>query len=268
MKTPHFETKKEKINWLIENKSTLVAQKMATTKFADAFLHNTSFLNFDEKTIKHYADKQEMPDEFKVKVAINTTNFLDSHDDVHIDNLWNKSLRENKNILHLQEHKLEFDKIISDGKDLKAKAETFTWKELGYNYKGTTQALVFESTVKRDRNAFMHKQYSQGRVKNHSVGMRYVKINLAVDDEEWKDEKATWDKYIDQIANKKQAQEQGFFWAVTEAKVIEGSAVPVGSNTATPTIETNGEPSKDTHFEPSKDTQINEYRSLIKSILK
>jgi hypothetical protein len=251
---------------LIENKSTLIAQKMAATKHADGLQNTPIHLHIDKLETK--ALGEGMPDEFTVKVAINTTNFLDSHDDVHIDNIWNKSVRENRNILHLQEHKLEFNKIIADGNDLKVKVENFTWKELGFKYEGETQALVFESNVKKDRNTFMHKQYAEGRVKNHSVGMRYVKVDLAVNSDEYEKEKSVWDKYIDRIANKEIAIEQGFFWAVTEAKVIEGSAVPIGSNSITPTIETNGEPSKDTHLEPSQDTQYLELKSLIKSALK
>ena len=59
-----------------------------------------------------------------------------------------------------------------------------------------------------------------------------------------KEEKANWDKYIDQVVNRKDAEAQGYFWAVTEAKVIEGSAVPLGSNYATPVISIAGEEAK------------------------
>jgi hypothetical protein len=46
------------------------------------------------------------------------------------------------------------------------------------------------------------------------------------------EEKAVWDKYIDEIVNKVQIEEQSY-WAVSEAKAIEGSAVVKGSNFAT-----------------------------------
>ena len=81
----------------------------------------------------------------------------------------------------------------------------------------------------------MFDKYKQGKVKNHSVGMQYVSIKMAINDERYTEEKATWDKYIEMIANKSDAEAQGYFWAVTEAKVIEGSAVIRGSNYATPT---------------------------------
>lgn len=137
------------------------------------------------------------------------------------------------------------------------------WKQLGFSYDGKTEALIFESTIERERNEFMLKQYSKGWVKNHSVGMRYVNIELAINSEaEWnKEEKAIWDEFYPIIANKEVADERGYFWVVKEAKIIEGSAVVMGSNSATPTLENKDlqEPSKDTlENEPSKDTQKHE----------
>jgi hypothetical protein len=97
-------------------------------------------------------------------------------------------------------------------------------------------------------------------VKNHSVGMQYVKLFLAVNDERYEEEFKVWEKYINLAVNKEVAIEYGYFWAVTEAKVIEGSAVPIGSNTYTPTQENNSEPNKSftqQQNEPSElDTQI------------
>ena len=207
------------------------------------------------------------PDQLFVKAVINTTNVIDSHDDVHLPGLWDKSLKENKNIMHLQEHQMKFDSIISDCKDLKARVETKHWKELGFGFKGDTQALIFDSTVKKSRNKYMHTQYAEGHVKNHSVGMRYVKLSLAINDEDAGSNFDTWEKYIDQIANKEIAEAQGYFWAVKEAKVIEGSAVPIGSNQFTPTLENNKEPGKSTPNEPGKSTHINEFKSELKNCL-
>ena len=107
----------------------------------------------------------------------------------------------------------------------------------------------------------MFKQYADVNVTNQSVGMRYVKLLLAVNNEEYKTEKEIWDKYYPVIANKSAADEQGYFWAVTEAKVVEGSAVPIGSNQVTPTISVNTKEAGETHFnqEPPKGTQIQNY---------
>ncbi len=239
------------IEEIVKNKATLIAQKKAAIKFADGIGYS---INTDDIVDKAAIDTTDI-NSIQVKAAINTTNILDSHGDVHIKGLWGKSLKENKMIMHLQEHKMTFDSIISDKKDLKATAKEMTFKELGYDFEGNTQVLFFESTVKRDRNSYMFNQYAKGNVNNHSVGMQYVKLFLAVNDEDYKEEFAVWNKYYSTIANKADADQQGYFWAVTEAKVIEGSAVPIGSNQVTPTIEvTEAAKSTSKTIEPSNDT--------------
>ena len=84
----------------------------------------------------------------------------------------------------------------------------------------------------------MFKLYQKGQVDNHSVGMRYVNLYLCIDsDEKWAvEEKKNWDKYISHVANKEDIQYK-MFYAVTEAKIIEGSSVLFGSNFVTPTLE-------------------------------
>jgi hypothetical protein len=232
---PKFETKKELFAFLVENEHSLVAQKCAAVKFADGFASNLTVINKSIVVGKSAADTAT--DEVKVKAVINTTNIMDSHGDVHIKGLWNKSLKENKRIMMLQEHKSnQFDKIIASGEDLKASVKDYTWKELGYDVEGSTEALVFDATVKQSRNPFMFEQYSKGYVDNHSVGMRYVKLRLAVNDDDFISAKEVWKQHINEIANKEEAEAEGYFWAIYEAKVIEGSAVVNGSNNVTPTL--------------------------------
>ena len=69
--------------------------------------------------------------------------------------------------------------------------------------------------------------------------MYYVKIELAMDSEDVDhvEYKSNYDKYIDQIGNKADAEKQGHFYIVKEAKLIEISAVLEGSNTITPTLD-------------------------------
>ncbi len=76
----------------------------------------------------------------------------------------------------------------------------------------------------------------------------------------YKEEFAIWNKYFDQIVNKQDLEDSGYFWAVKEAKVIEGSAVPIGSNIVTPTLDNNVKDTKqetktDTLIQPSPDTE-------------
>jgi len=257
-----FTTKKDMFSALVENKDTLIAQKKAIKKEVDCGIIVTPVIVRG----KQEANKQDENiidpinlNELKVVVIINTTNFLDKHGDVHLPGIWNKSLSENRMIMHLQEHEMEFDKIISDGDDLNAYVKNYTWAELGYSFQGITEGLTFESTIKRNRNEFMLNQYANGWVKNHSVGMYYVKMDFAINDEDYPNEFEAWNKYYSQIANKELADDKGYFWYVLEAKVMEGSAVPIGSNSATPTLD-NGiknEPLEDTQktIEPEESTQ-------------
>lgn len=235
---PTFETKQELYKFLVENKEALIAQKCSTIKEADGF--GASPVLLDELGENGFANKSETgdaPSSIKSRLVINTTNIMDSHKDVHIPGLWTKSIRENKRILHVQEHKsYEFNKIIASGDDLKVSTKTYTWRELGYDADGETEALIFDSTIKRDRNPYMFDQYMKGYVTNHSVGMQYVKLGMAINSDDYPAEKALWDKYFPEIVNFKDAEKQGYFWAVTEAKVHEGSSVPLGSNPITPTL--------------------------------
>jgi len=242
LEIPHFETEKEKFDFLIKNKTVLENQKRSSLKEADgisAFPITIKYIGADGVA---KASNDEDKTELNVKAIINTTDIMDSHSDVHIKGLWNKSLRENKRILHVQEHKSnQFDKIISSGEDLKASTKTYTWKSLGVDIEGSTQALVFDSVVKESRNKYMFDQYDKGYVDNHSVGMRYVKLAMAINSDDYPEEKAIWDKYYEQIINKSDVDAQKYFWAVTEAKVVEGSAVPMGSNPITPTVRVKNE---------------------------
>jgi hypothetical protein len=254
---PSFETKKELFYFLIENKSALIAEKKYGIKHADSFTYSAE--RFDKSDAdKAISDPSTYTgDKLRVKSVINTTGLMDSHDDVHISGLWNKTLKENKNIYLLQEHKMSFATIISDS--VKASAVDMNWSDLGYNKVGKTQALVFDSTLTKERNPFMFEQYLKGYVKNHSVGMQYVKIDMAINDKSYPAEYSIWEKYIGEVVNQKEVAEQGYFWAVTEAKIVEGSAVVMGSNKITPTlsIEEKTEPSADTQkdTEPQFSTQ-------------
>ncbi len=237
---PVFANKTEFLNFfdkeLKGDKAKMYTMKKATLKHADAVSYYLPNLELGKEDANKEALILSTLDTNKilVKSVINTTNILDSHGDVHIPNLWKKSLNESKGFMLLQEHQMKFDKVISD--DVNAYTKSLSWKSLGFDYEGNTQALIFDSTIVKDEyNDMMFKMYSNGKVKNHSVGMQYVKISLAYDssDRYWVEEKETYDKYIDQIVNKEDVN--GYFWVVTEAKIIEGSAVVRGSNIATPT---------------------------------
>lgn len=263
-----FSNKEELFKALRENKTTLIAQKKMITKEADSVI---SYVEVESKSEEANKEDSQIVDatKIKAKLVINTTNLMDSHSDVHLKGIWTKSVKEQKNILLLQEHQMKFNSIISD--NVKASVKKYNWNDLGFNFKGDTEALVFDVEIEKERNDFMFKQYSKGYVKEHSVGMRYVKIDLAINSDSKYDqeEKEVWDKYINEIANKEVAEQQGYFWAVSEAKIVEGSAVVKGSNYATPTISieaVKNNTSKEEQ-EPSFDTlQIENLKKIISKI--
>lgn len=235
---PEFADKAKLFDWLITNKSLLMAQKKSTIKHADAFSGRVSFILDDDKTVVTKAELiPATVTKIKVRSIVNTTKLFDSHGDVHIDQLWNKSIKETKDNYLVKQHDFSFDGIISE--NVKVFTKQMTWHELGFNYEGQTQALIYDSIIDREDmpegTKSMFDAYRKGKVKQHSVGMRYVSLDFAVNDDRYEKEFEVWNKYFDIIANKDDVLEVGYFWPVTAAKNIEGSAVVRGSNFATPT---------------------------------
>lgn len=249
-----YESKEKLFEALRLNKDAIFAQKKMLTKQADAVNFQVGLLAKGDNVIKSALDNIQDINSINAKLVINTTNIMDSHGDVHLKGIWSKSVKEAKNLLLLQEHKMTFENIISDS--VSASVTEMKWTDLGVDFKGSTEALIFDSEISKSRNEFMFNQYAKGFVKEHSVGMRYVKMFLAINSDSKYDveEKANWDKYIVEVINKEEAEAQGYFWAIAEAKVIEGSAVVKGSNFVTPTLDI--EAVKNTsESEPPKGTQ-------------
>lgn len=259
---PAFANKSDLFGWLVANKSLLIAQKTSAIKNADAVIQSIDFLNErEDDVIKSDEVVPVQATKLFVRSVVNTTKLFDSHLDVHIDQLWNKSLKETKQNYLVQEHNFGFAGIIS--RNVKAFAKQMTWASLNYNYEGSTQALVYDSILTRKASwplgVDMFELYRTKEVNQHSVGMRYVKMDFAVNDERYEKEFAVWNKYFEVIANKEAVIDNGYFWPVTEAKNIEGSAVVRGANFATPTVsiqEVKSEPGAPTRkkTEPVKST--------------
>jgi len=269
IKIKHFDNQEDQIKWMVENQSVLIDQKKSECKEADAF----SFISFavDEKGERLKAEEVIPADAtvLKVRCIINTTGLMDSHEDVHIPGIWKKSLSESKIFYLCQEHDLSFKGIITE--EIKAYTKKYTWKELGLDLDGETEALVFDSTIEKDRNEYMFSQYQKGYVRNHSVRMRYIKQYFCVNSDAYPDQLENWNKYFKYVANREDAEAKNYFWAITEAKIIEGSAVVKGSNWVTPTLDIteskeeaveNDTPSNQ---EPPKSTQIEKQEIFINS---
>ena len=243
--TTKYKTKKELFDFLMANKQFIIDQKKAEIKKGDVFSIQT-YEKISEISEKAEKNIDENANEIQVTIIVNSTNLLDSHDDVHIPGIWNKTLNERQGRFYfLQEHQNDFDHLIAKGSDLQVFTKNYKWSDLGFAYAGETEALVFQAKVKKNINPKMFDMYKNGYITEHSVGMQYVKLELAINDNDYGKEYQTWEKYYNKKANKEKALELGYFWAVLEAKLYEGSAVLSGSNFATPTLEITT-PSNDT----------------------
>jgi hypothetical protein len=217
---------------LVANKAAIISLKKAAIKTTDPLgvrLHVDEAMKEAAGVSLSYGDY--------VYPVINTTNYLDSHNDLHIDGIWNKSVKEQQGkIYYIVNHDLALGKVISYPKEVEMMVKEITWKSLGKPYEGMTQALIFKSrlTEKSNRDAYL--AFRDGEEIQQSVRMEHVNIDLAIDSDE-KDltrEKAMYDKFLKVMVNPEVAKERGYFWIVSEAKIYkEGSAVLFGSNDAT-----------------------------------
>ena len=235
MKIPYFATQKELLSYLVANKKDLIEFKRASMKFTDLFGES----HLEAAAIKglntSYTD-DVASGIIKRTIVGNTYNWMDSHSDVHLDNVFSKSISDRQDrIFHLHDHEQKITAKV--GKPTKIYEKSVAWADLGVDKPGKTMALFMDSDIMKEWNAQVFGQYLAKEINQHSVGMIYVKIDLAVNDPEMKAEYATWLKVINSIANKEKAVKQGYFWAVSEAKLIEISGVLAGSNELTPTVD-------------------------------
>jgi len=267
---PKFKDKKALQGFLVENEGLLITSRKSAKKEASGFYSPPALLLDEVGGAEVYKSDEDISlrllnkDIIDVKAAINTTNMFDSHQDLHIKKMWDKSLSENKSAMHLEEHGRSFKNIIASGEDVDVYTENASWKSLGYNFKGTTEVLTHDISIRKSRHEYMHGQYAKGYVNNHSVGMYYDKIALAVNDEnDYPEQYKTWDKYFNQGINKEVAEGWGYFWVVQEAKYVEGSAVPIGSNHLTPTRETKNKEKKEADKELK--SKLDAYKNFLYS---
>jgi hypothetical protein len=218
---------------LVKNESKIVELKKATIKESDSV---STFFELKQNAEK----KLSFVKEGFVYPVINTTNFLDSHGDVHFPNIWNKSLKDkSKKIFYVLEHKLSIDSVIAFPNDVTAFAKTVSWKDLGFDYQGETQALIYEIAKDKIKIPRIKELLEEKTSFENSVRMRYITMNLAVNSKnpDLSKNKALWDERIEKIVNFDKANEEGYFWAVDEASIEkEGSLCLFGSNSATPII--------------------------------
>lgn len=170
--------------------------------------------------------------------VINTTLYRDSHQDVHLNGIWDKSAKEqNGKLFYVTDHEIKTNTIIAWPQHVNVMVKSVPWSWVGKNYEGNTEALIYEIPKDKIVNAAAKQIIEEKYPVQNSVRMQYVRIKLAMNSnaKEDVDYKKEYDTHINSIANKDEAEADGFFFAVYEGKIIkEGSMVPFGSNDATP----------------------------------
>lgn len=266
-----FSTYEEMFKAMKGKSNRIMQAKKAVIKNSDGVVSSAGIgIKINANKSEGEVPKLEIGD--KVYPVINTTLWFDSHEDVHLNGIWNKSINDGVKPALILNHDYKVGQVISYPEDVVPMVKIIPWKDLGMDYEGETEALIFESTLTDDSNEIGFKAYRNRRKVQHSVRMQYVRISLAVnsDSEDWEEERKTYEKYINSIANKSEVEKNGYFWAVKEAKIYkEGSMVLEGSNSATPALyEAGNYPTSER--EPEKSTQkrldlLNELLNVAKS---
>ena len=249
------------IKELVENKAELIALKKAEIKTVKGGL--SSVLKGTNILKGVYEDST---DTLKRTVIGNTYLWMDSHDDVHAKGVFKKTIKErSKSIFHLHDH--EFKLTSKVGEPIKVYEDSIAWKDLNINKEGNTEALFMDTEILKEYNLSIFNSYKKGQITQHSVGMQYDKIDLAVNDDSFEDEFKLWQDNIDSIGNKELANEKGYFWFVREAKLIEISAVLLGSNELTPTMANNIQAEKSLEATEAAKKALQRTKDYYKSLI-
>lgn len=170
--------------------------------------------------------------------VVSSTNWLDSHFDVHLKGCFKKTVKEQQGKVYLIDTHLKgLSNIIARKADVRMFVKSIPFRVLGKDFEGESECLVFsipKLKVRPDALEFIKETPDL----ENSLAMRYVNISLAVNskDPAYEEEREEYEKYINQIANRDLAEKYGFFYAVKELAIMgEGSICPVvgGSNSAT-----------------------------------
>jgi len=247
-----FANKDEMFKALKSNKSLLVKQKKSEIKKKVNVYGQLPQISV--KSIEKGQDGMIYP-------IISNTNYLDSHNDVHLNGSMSKTATEQSGkVYYVADHKLEVDSIIATPKNVKISLESVDFKSLGLDIEGKSECLVFEIPKKEILHNKALRLIESKEPLQNSIRMQYVKMDLAVNDngEDYSDEYKVWNEVYPKLANKERADDMGYFWAVRELKIVnEGSMVLFGSNDMTPIKDSSDAEQSHQKIEPTDDVTQN-----------
>jgi hypothetical protein len=244
-------------NFLIKNKKELIQQKKNVLKWTEPVSFDTVIMQIAKQSSEKAAGSpiEQAPGygQLNVKVVANAAWWCDSQMDVLTDKSYDRSVMQRGPMIpHIADHNWKSTAHVGDVK--KVYTQLIPLTELGLTQNGKTTALIFETLVKEDYNAETYKFYKNGKINQHSIGLQYFAIDLAINDPDCEKEIDFWNKYIDKIINKDYVSEIGYFWLISDIKVMENSCVLFGANALTPTLEMDEE-HKSTQPDPAETTQ-------------
>jgi len=260
-----FATKEELFLALKENLDVIIDAKKSVQKSCDK---NASVIcrPLDISKFDNEQQKSLNIDDNFYYIVVNTTKILDSHDDVHIDGLWKKTINEKqyKNYL-VTDHELEILNTVVRKEYVEILTIKLPFATLGYSYAGNTEALVYKVPKNQVKNELVKDWLESGDAIQGSVRMKYIKFLFCIDSNAPEDAefKKNYDNYIDTIANKSDFDYIPYFFAILEASneqeaslVIRGSNHVTGNYNTTRNQEEKIKPLSDTlNNEPLLDTQ-------------
>ena len=253
----------EELKQLVKEKGSkaLCKERIKKSKSVQRTKNGYSFNVIKDIKATKGVDFEVNANELGVEVVANMAMFLDSDQDVLIKESWSRSIQERGEgdiIPFLGDHFHSIEGLI--GKTVRFKDGQVDLNPLGYT--GFGDALIHQALVLRDYNEKAYEKYKQGSIKQHSIGLIYEDIVLAINDPEFEEEHKTYTSYIDKIINKEEVSKIGYFWLVKRIKLIENSAVLFGANSLTPTLSV--QPPQGTEDGKSQKENRNFYYHLIR----
>jgi len=201
-------------------------------------------------------------------IAVNSTLVLDSHDDLHLNGIWKKTIQEinGKNYLVI-DHELCIDKVIVRKEHVEIFTAVIPFSLLGKDYEGNTEALIYKVPKSQVKNNIVKEWLDSGDDIEGSVRMQYVNFVLCMDSNspDYADEKKNYDAYYPLIANKTEFEYIYYFFAIKEAKnVRESSLVVFGSNDTTGIVINNKQEPLDNTLEENKSEPLEDTQKYVK----
>ena len=251
---------------ILKDKQEAINIKKSAYKHSDN-VSNHIIKDGDENVTKIILEDEEQNN--TVKVIANTYYWLDSHGDVHVKGCFTKSIKESTNkIFHFDNHEHSFNSKV--GKVKSVKEVNVNWSDLGVEKEGKTICVIGETELIEDYNCQVYDAYKNNEVNQHSVGMQYVNLQIAVNQPQEVEAYKLWNEVYPMLGNPELADKMGYFWVVKEAKLKEYSCVLwQGSNSLTPTVKNIDAVDNDTsNNEPSNDTQEQQKQFFINLLKK